>query len=196
MIGSEMVRKTNDQLGQILRAVRQAERTAGDGGEIGGTGFTILKRSDSPLTRLLNAESIGPEEMRAAEDITTAFHSISGGLLFRSAEMERVDGTRQKHEPAATVDSVRRYRKWANIWSVRAKRGDPTLEIVIAAVIDERPFRAIEGDLSLRNGTASKATAAGLRDYAARAGWAQGRASEAWLVHSGAVFRLRKMRAA
>ena len=190
--GAEMA----DQTTRMLRLVRKAERTAGDGGEIGGTGFTIIKRSDSPLTRMLNDHKIGPEEMRAAEDIETAFHSISGGLLFRSIEMERVDGSRQKNEPAATVDSIRRYQDWAGIWSVRAKRGDPTLEIVIAAIIDERPMKIIEADLRLRHGTASKATAAGLRDYAARAGWAVGRASEAWLVNNGAVFRLKRMRAA
>lgn len=182
--------------GRVRRGVSKAERAAGDGSEIGGTGFTILKRSDSPLTRLLNAKSIGREEMRAAEDITMAFHAMAGALLFRPVQMERQDGAHGNSERTALVDAVARYKSWAGIWSVRAKRGDPTLEIIIAAVIDERPLRAIEADLSIRNGAASRATAAGLRDYAARAGWAQGRASETWLVSSGGVFRLKRMKAA
>jgi hypothetical protein len=184
--------KGSDLAGQMLREVRKVERILGDGSEISGTGFTIIKRADSPVTRLLNSEAIGTAELQASKDICTAFRAISGALFLKPLSMERRDRSNSIHEPAGVIDAVSRYQRWANIWSARSKLGDPTLEIVIAAVWDERPFRVIEQDLSIRNGSASKATAAGLRDYAARAGWATGTASQKWLVDEGSVFRLRR----
>lgn len=178
--------------GLMLREVRKAERVTGDGTEISGTGFTVLKRADSPITRMLGNGAISGPELRSSEDICTAFRAISGALFLKPLSMERVSSSKSSHEPAGVIDAVSRYQHWANIWSIRAVRGDPTLEIVIAAVWDERPLRTIEQDLNIRNGSAAKAAAAGLRDYAARAGWAQGDAGQKWLVSEGAVFRLRK----
>jgi hypothetical protein len=189
MSESNMVQATTEQM---MRHVRKAERTSGDGSEISGTGFTILKRSDSPISRLLNSGAIGSAELQASEDICLAFHAISGALFLKPLSMERRDRSNSIHEPARVIDATSRYQAWARLWSDRSKRGDPTLEIVISAVWDERGFRTIEQDLNIRNGAAAKATAAGLRDYAARAGWAQGAASKRWLVSEGAVFRLRR----
>jgi len=182
-----------DLAGKILRDVRKATRVTGSGTEIGGTVYTAWKRSDSPIIRLLNSETIGQPELRASEDICIAFQAVSGALFLKPLSLERRDRSNSIHEPVGVIDAVSRYTAWANIWSARAKRGDPTLEIIIAAVWDERPFRVIEQDLNIRNGAASRATAAGLRDYAARAGWAHGQSSRAWLVSEGAVFRLRRV---
>jgi hypothetical protein len=157
-----------------------------------GSGLAILKRSDSPISRLLNSGAIGSAELQASEDICLAFQAISGALFLKPLSMERRDRSNSIHEPARVIDATSRYQAWARLWSDRSKRGDPTLEIVISAVWDERGFRTIEQDLNIRNGAAAKATAAGLRDYAARAGWAQGAASKRWLVSEGAVFRLRR----
>ncbi len=195
MHGATMKAPNADRLdlaGKILREARNAERVLGDGSEISGTGFTVIKRADSPITRMLAGGSIGGPELRSSEDICTAFRAISGALFLKPLSMERVSASKSSHEPAGIIDAVSRYQHWANIWSIRASRGDPTLEIVIAAVWDERPLRVIEQDLGVRNGAASRATAAGLRDYAARAGWAAGAASQQWLVSEGSVFRLRK----
>lgn len=181
-----------DIAGQVMREVRKAERIAGDGRRVGGTGFTILKRTDAPITRMLNAGAIGADELRSSEDICIAFQAVAGALFLKPLSLERRDRSNLTSEPPRLIDAVSRYQAWANIWSARAKRGDPTLEIVIAAVWDERPFRIIEQDLNIRNGAASRATAAGLRDYAARAGWAHGSVSRAWLVSEGSVFRLRR----
>lgn len=194
MHGSAQVNE-NDLSSRILRHVRKAERTAGDGSQISGTGFTIIKRSDSPIARMLNSGAIGSAELQSSEDICLAFRAISGALFLKPLSMERRDRSNSIHEPARVIDATSRYQAWARIWSARSKRGDPTLEIVISAVWDERPLRTIEQDLNIRNGTAAKATAAGLRDYAARAGWAQGAASTRWLVSEGAVFRLRRIAA-
>src|SRR6185437_4357080 len=95
-------------------------------------------------------------------------------LMIRPLSMERSDRSASPAEPVAILDAVARYREWSRVWSVRAKRGDPTLEIVVAVVIDERPLRELDSDLRLRNGAASRALIAGLRDYAARAGWISG----------------------
>lgn len=169
-------------LTSMLRAVRKAEH------DRPGTGYTALKQQSSPLTRLIDKHRIGPEELQAAEDITKAFHALTGALMLRPLSWERSDRSTSPAEPAAVVDAIGRYREWSRVWSVRAKRGDPTLEIVVAAVIDERPLRTLDDDLRLRHGAASKALIAGLRDYAARAGWR----NSLGLVDNGAVFRLRR----
>jgi hypothetical protein len=57
-------------------------------------------------------------------------------------------------------------------------------------VIDERAFHLIEADVGIRHGVAAKAVIAGLRDYAARAGWADARTAEAWTDAAEAVFAL------
>ncbi len=112
------------------------------------------------------------EELQAVHDITTAFHSLTGALWLRPLMMERQDRGPGGNEPAAIVDAQRRYRVWADHWSRQRKRGDHTLRIVIAVVIDEWPLRIVEEDIiGLRHGAAKAALIGGLRDYAERAGW-------------------------
>jgi hypothetical protein len=156
---------------RMKRALRRVERRAGDGTEIGGTGATILKFQGAPLTRLADKKRIGTEELRAADDIAIAFHAQAGALLIKPPSLAKRDATHQGHEPVLIIDAVSRYKRWARHWSERANHGDRTLEIVIAAVIDERAFHLIEADVGIRHGVAAKAVIAGLRDYAARAGW-------------------------
>jgi hypothetical protein len=64
-------------------------------------------------------------------------------------------------------------------------------EIVIAAVIDERALHGIEADLGIRHGVAARVVIAGLRDYAARAGWADRRTAQAWFDAAETMFTLR-----
>jgi hypothetical protein len=187
------VHRMKVELDSAERAAFAAARTRVSGKvDDVGTPYTVIKRRDQPVTRLLELGKIGPEELRAAEDIAIAFHALAGALFMKPPTMERRDPTHGTCEPARVVDAVSRYYAWMKIWAVRTTYGDPTIAVIIAAIIDERGFREIEQDLRLRNGAASRAVAAGLRDYAARAGWAQGQASRKWLVTEGAVFRLRK----
>src|ERR1700757_4135608 len=65
--------QSDREFARIKRALRKAERRAGDGTEIGGTGATILKFRGAPLARLADKKRIGSEELRAAEDIAIAF---------------------------------------------------------------------------------------------------------------------------
>ena len=74
----------------MKRAIRKAERRAGDGTEIGGTGATILKFLAGPLVRLVEKQRIGTEEIRAADDIATAFHAQAGALMIKPPSLEVV----------------------------------------------------------------------------------------------------------
>src|SRR5262249_28091759 len=157
--------------GHLKRAIRKAERRSGDGREIGGTGATVLRFRASPLARLIEKQRIGAEEMRAADDMTTAFHAQAGALMIKSPSLEKRDATSHGREPVWVIDAVSRYKRWARHWSQRAQRGDRTLEILVAAVIDERAFYSIEADIGIRHGMAARVVIAALRDYAAPAGW-------------------------
>lgn len=170
------------------------ERKDGEGNSIGGTGateFRLIQFGQSPVARLLNSGNIGNEEMQAVEDITSAFHSIAGALLIKPQSMEKHDKSHSEHDPSRLVAAQKRYQAWANYWSARAKRGDKLLQIVVAAVIDEQAFHFIDQDLGMRNGKAKKALICGLRDYAARAGWADSNISPKWIESAESVFVLR-----
>jgi hypothetical protein len=180
------------EFARMKRALRKAERRAGDGAEIGGTGATILKFRGAPLARLVDKKRIGTEELRAADDIAIAFHAQAGALTIKPPSLEKRDATHHGREPARIIDAVSRYKPWARRWSARARHGDRTLEIVIAAVIDERPFHIIEADVGIRHGVAAKAAVAALRDYAARAGWTDPRTAQAWIEAAETVFVLRR----
>jgi hypothetical protein len=180
--------------GRMKRAIRKAERRAGDGTEIGGTGATILKFLAAPLVRLVEKKRIGTEEVRAAEDIAIAFHAQAGALMIKPPSLEKRDATYHGREPVWIIDAVSRYKRWAHHWSARARHGDRTLEIVIAAVVDERAFHTIEADVGIRHGMAARAVIAAFRDYAARAGWADPRTGDAWIAQAEAVFALRRDR--
>jgi hypothetical protein len=178
--------------GRLKRTIRNAERRSGDGREIGGTGATILRLRPAPLVRLIEKQRIGTEEIRAADDITTAFHAQAGAVMIKSPSLEKRDATYHGGEPVWVIDAVSRYKRWARHWSQRAPHGDPTLEIVVAAVIDERAFYSIEADVGIRHGMAARVVIAALRDYAARAGWTDRNIGEAWIKEAEAIFVLRQ----
>jgi hypothetical protein len=179
----------------MQRAIRKAERGAGGGRATGGTGATVLRFRATPLATLIEKKRIGAEEMRAADDMTTAFHAQAGAVMIKSPSLEKLDAAFQgSREPLRVIDAVSRYKPWARFWSQRARLGDRTLEIVVAAVIDERAFHLIEADVGVRHGMASRVTIAGLRDYAARAGWTDRITGEAWIREAEAIFKLRQPR--
>ena len=178
--------------GSLKRAIRKAERRSGDGNEIGGTGATILRFLAAPLVRLIEKKRIGTEEVRAADDMALAFHAQAGALMIKSPSLEKRDATYHGREPVWIIDAVSRYKRWARHWSQRARHGDRTLEIVIAAVVDEQAFHIIEADVGIRHGMAARVVIAALRDYAARAGWTDRGTGEAWVKEAEAIFVLRQ----
>jgi hypothetical protein len=173
---------------RMKRAIRKAERRAGDGSELGGTGATILKFLPAPLARLADKQRIGSEEIRAADDIAIAFHAQAGALMLRPPSLEKRDATYHGHDSAWVVDAVSRYKRWAQHWSARARAGDRTLDIVVATVIDERAFHVVEADVGIRHGIAARVVIAALRDYAARAGWTDRRTADAWIEAAAMAF--------
>jgi hypothetical protein len=181
---------------QIKEYIASEERENGVGEEVGGTGLTILKfRKGSPLARLADRGSIGKQELDAAEDIYHAFMALAGNLMIKPQSLERTDKTNGLYEPTRQIDSVARYRAWANHWSARKRLGDRTLEIVIAVVIDEQPLRQIEEYQGLKHGRAGIIVSSGLRDYVARAGWAPKDMAGKWIVAAESNFVLRRAKA-
>jgi hypothetical protein len=177
----------------MQRAIRKAERRPRDGRPAGGTGATLLRFRAAPLARLVEKQRIGAEEVRAADDIATAFHAQASAVMIKSPALEKRDAAYQSREPVRVIDAVSRYKPWARYWSQRARLGDAMLEIVIAAVIDERAFHVIETDARIRHGMAARATIAGLRDYAARAGWTDRNTGHTWIREAEAIFKLRRL---
>lgn len=162
--------------GKIRHVVREAEKASG----VGATGYTLLKMRVSPVAWLLNARRIGPEEYRAAQDISTAFFAKTAGVGFKPLSMERRDPSYGREHPSQVLDAIANYDRWAWYWSIRAKMGDPTLEIVIAAVVDERSLHQIDDDVRIKHGRSAKAVVCGLRDYAARSGWLEKAREREW----------------
>jgi hypothetical protein len=162
---------------RIKRTARLAELEHGSG----GTGYTILKMRPTPVCRMVDDGTIGPEQLWAATDIELAFHAIAGALALRSPCIEKIDHGVSEHTPAYIIDSVTRYKGFAAYWAKRRTWGDRTFEAVIMVVVDRRPFSVVEIDLGLRHGKAKAITAAGLGDYAARAGVVRGELAQRWL---------------
>jgi hypothetical protein len=175
---------------RIKRAVRKAERKTGDGGEVGGTGQTVIRLSASPVQRLIESKAIGGEEVQAADEIVRVFMAISGALFPRSASLVRFDRGAAPPDPPGMIDAQARYRAFAAHWSDMAKRGHPLLEIIVAALVDETPFKVLDRRHGLRNGKCRQVVIGGLRDYAARSGWVDGRTKTAWLLGTSSLFRL------
>ncbi len=168
------------------RIVRQTELED----PAGATAQTRQKLRRSPIDWLVSTNRIGPIELAAAHDISVAFEALTRQVGFKPLSMERVDRSHEADDPARVIDAIGRYHSWANHWSMRRKRGDKTLEIAIAAIIDERSFDAMDSDLSLRHGKARRITEMALRDYAARARWVGGRLRVKWIVEASNGFRL------
>jgi hypothetical protein len=112
--------------------------------------------------------------------------------MIKSPSLEKRDATYHGREPVWIIDAVSRYKRWARHWSQRARHGDRTLEIVIAAVVDEQAFHIIEADVGIRHGMAARVVIAALRDYAARAGWTDRNTGEGWVREAEAIFVLRQ----
>jgi hypothetical protein len=152
--------------------------------------LACMRLRGGPLASLIDRKKIGPAELTAAQDIDRAFSALTLGIGFKPISLERNDRGGDTNWPAATIDAVRRFQKWSGFWSDRKKRGDKSLPICIAAVIDERSLSGIEDDEGVRNGTAGKVVARMLRDYAARAGWVTGNLAAQWMTDAEMSFKL------
>lgn len=154
--------------------------------------LAIAKLRGSPMALLIEKASAKGEELMAAQEIELAFMAISGALMFKPLSMERTSRGQYPDWPQRTCQAVAQYQKWANHWSARRKANmDYTMECIIAAVIDQRPIRSIAADLGFHHARIEKAVIGGLRDYAARAGWVDGKVAREWMDAAERTFNRR-----
>lgn len=170
---------------QIKRALRKVEAESATG----GTGATILRMAHNTIGKLaaennaaafVDGQKFGSHELQAAEEIGAAVFAIAGGSMFKPISLERLDRGNAVDISADLAFKIRRYQAWAGFWSKRAKRGDPTLQIVYGAVVDEWPIRTIAEDIGHHHSKVKAAVVRGLRDYAVRAGWISGGLARQW----------------
>lgn len=183
-VGSPERRRIRD-INRMLEIARKANGGAPD------AGLMALKLGNSPMGILIGKHMAGAEEMMAAQEIEAAWMAKTGALWLKPISMEKRD---RGHESAdwswQTTELVSRYDKFANHWSDRKKQdGNPMLEILVAAIVDMRGFRQIEQDVGIKNGSAPKIVIAGLRDYAARAGWVEHRLKAQWKVDAAGMHK-------
>lgn len=144
--------------------------------------LTAKRLAGSPMYFLIEKGSAKGEELMAAQEIELAFMALAGGLMFKPLSLEKTSPGVRQDWSAKTANAVSQYQSWANHWSNRRKSHlDHTLECVIAAVIDQRPIRAIGEDLGFHHRKIERAVLGGLRDYAARAGWVDGKIARQWM---------------
>lgn len=146
----------------------------------------------SPMTLLIEKASAKGEELMAAQEIELAYMALAGALMFKPISMEKTSPGAKRDWSPRTTGVVQQYQAWANHWSQRRKAHlDYTLECVIAAVIDQRPIRVIGEDLGFHHTKIERAVLGGLRDYAARAGWVDGKIAKAWMEAAEQTFNRR-----
>lgn len=174
----------NKKLRKLRKTVREAEKKS----KTGATGYVLLRFIAKPIARLVDEKKIGPAEYMAAQEFFTAFNTITGGLWIKPQSLERRDPSYGSRESLAIIEAQHHYRRFVDYWSGRAKAGDKTLAILVAAVVDERPFHVIEADLTIRHGKARQATIGGLRDYAARAGFVSREVAASWIEEAARTF--------
>lgn len=178
-----------DRLAEIseqMRRIRSINRF------VGAKSLVELRMRGGPISTLIVNHQIGGEEMMAIMDIELARTAISGGLAFKPINYEpRVSASAKGEWSGKVSQAVERYRRWADFWNARTVHGDRTFRIVEAAIIEGRAFRAIEGDLRIRNGRAVRVCIAGLRDYAARSGEVVSRTAQQWMDDALRSFPIR-----
>ena len=179
--------------GAIACDIEQVRRIQQINIALAGTTLAEFKLQGSPIARLIDQGKVRGEELMAVQDIELAFFALTSRLLIKPMVHERVDcGGHARDWPIRTAKAVGRYQAWANHWSIRAKRGDKTLAVVIAAVVDQRPFSQIEEEYGMRkHGKAAIVVVRALRDYAARAGWVDGRQASRWKAEAAGSFVVR-----
>jgi hypothetical protein len=194
-IETTMMNRMSDPHGVVKRETDRLQRIKTINAALGSgdNALTSIRLRGSPMALLIDKGSAKAEEMMAAQEIETAFFAISGALMFKPISMEKVDRSHQAHNwSGKTSLAVRNYQAWANHWSDRKKQFlDHTMECVIAAVIDQRPVRVIAQDLGFGHAKIANAVINGLRDYAARAGWVDGRTAGQWMAAAEMTFKPR-----
>jgi len=144
----------------------------------------------SPVIGLVDRKLASGEEIMAADEIDTAVRAVAGATMIKSACLERIDGGRTPPEwDQHTGVAVANFKRWANHWSALAKqRSDCMLRCVYAAVVERRAISSLAADLGFGHNKVAHAVVAGLRDYAARAGWVDRQVAQKWMRDADKAF--------
>ncbi len=162
----------------MARAIIAQARVAELESATGATGYTILKFRRTPVDDLVSSGRIGPLELQAAVEVQDIFAHLTRDLGYL-----RADGIYRDRQHRAWVDDApprpeevdawHRYKQFMNHWSAKKKQhGDLALPILVAAVVDQRPWDHIAQEHGLSVSQTRCVVVHALRDYAARAGWA------------------------
>ena len=180
---------------RMLRAARLAETEArADNVQDVGTGFTILKlksRNQPPIRTLVEAKRIGAVELQAASQIELAAVSVHSGGILHAVDLVKVSRGRQTDSPwpAHVAVAVRNYQDWQRHWTrEHALTGNPMLECIWSAVIDERPLSVIAQEIGYGRHLTTRGVIAGLRHYAAHAKMIVGIQADRWRLEAQHVF--------
>ena len=179
---------------RILRDVAIAETAARtDSGQDSGTGYTIIKlsRHQPPLATLVAKNAIGATELQAADQIALAAFSVASGGILRAVDLTKTTRGRQNDSPwpAHVALAVRTYQNWQRHWThERHCTGNPMLEVIWSAVVDERPISVIAQEIGHGRHKTARAIVCGLRHYAAWAKMVTGTQAIRWIGEAQHVF--------
>ena len=179
---------------RILRSIAIAETTARtDSGQDSGTGYTIIKlpRHQPPLATLVAKNAIGAVELQAADQIALAAFSVASGGILRAVDLQKTTRGRQNDNPwpAHVALAVRTYQNWQRHWTAEHHlTGNPMLEVIWSAVVDERPISVIAQEIGHSRHKTARAIVCGLRHYAAWAKMVTGTQAALWIGQAQHVF--------
>jgi hypothetical protein len=174
---------------RIVAATVERKRIKAINRAMGDKTLVELRMRGGPVATLVNNHDIGSEEVMAIMDIELAILAISGGLQIKPVSLELKSAGMKGEISNRALEARRRFEAWAKFWTCRAVAGDKTMAIVIAAVIEGRPFRVIEQDYNIGTGRAVKVCIRGLRDYSARCGEVAARLAQKWMADALLSFR-------
>jgi len=179
---------------RILRdiAIVEAEARSTEPQDV-GTGFTIIKlqRHQPPLATLVAKNAIGAVEVQAAEQIALAVNSMAPRGILRAIDLEKIARSRQNDNewPAHVAFAVRNYQAWQKHWTTeRHFTGNPMLQVIWSAVVDERPISVIAQEIGHGRHKTTTAIIAGLRHYATWAKMVTGTQAIRWIAEAHKVF--------
>ncbi len=78
-----------------------AERRAGEGGRNGGVPLTFLKPKSDAIAPLIDSKRLGPDEIRAIDEMLVAEATIVGRMLpgaLESAKLDRIRSSDQRQD--------------------------------------------------------------------------------------------------
>jgi hypothetical protein len=121
---------------------------------------------------MVERKRITSQEHDAAREIDRVFRFITQGLMAKAQMLARASRGVVPPSEVLAIAYAKRYKPWADVLTEQRNRhDDPTLEIVIAAVVDGWSMRDLDASRVWRNGNAARCFRNGLRLYAVMAGW-------------------------